>query len=392
MYSRIYADIDLDAIEFNMESMKRNVKPGTKLCGVIKADGYGHGAVPIAKIINPMVWGYAVATIAEAVQLRKHKIEKPVLILGYTPVSYMETAIEMEIRITVFCLEDAVYLSELARKLGKKAIIHIKVDTGMSRIGMPPTEETAEVIQKMVSLPGIAAEGIFTHMATADEKNKDQAIRQIEQFDFMRSQLTKRGIFIPIWHCSNSAGIIDLPQANWDMVRCGISLYGMYPSEEVQKEQVPLKPALSLKSEVIYVKTITEGVHVGYGGTFTAKQPTRVATIPVGYADGYPRALSNKGWVLVRGQKAPIIGRICMDQFMIDVTHIPDVQREDPVTLIGTDGMERITVEEMADLAGSFNYEFVCNLSKRVPRIYWHHGQVVGRKDYFGDIYADFLY
>lgn len=390
MYSRVYAEIDLDAIEWNLNSMRQNVREGTKLCAVIKADGYGHGAVPVARAIEPMVWGYAVATAAEAVSLRHHGIEKPVLILGYTPDSWLETAIEMGIRMTVFCLEDAETLSKLAEKLGKKAVLHIKVDTGMSRIGMPPTMETVEIIRKMAALPGIVIEGIFTHMATADEKEKDRAIRQIERFSFVCRQLQKEGISIPICHCSNSAGIIDLPQANFDLVRCGISLYGMYPSEEVCKERVPLKPALSLKSEVIYVKTIEKGTSIGYGATFTASRPTTVATIPVGYADGYPRALSGKGWVLIHGEKAPILGRICMDQFMVDVTQIPNVKRSDPVTLIGVDGANRISVEEMADLAGSFNYEFVCNLSARVPRVYRYRGQFAGKKDCFADRYEDF--
>lgn len=391
MYGRIYADIDLDAIVFNLMSMKQNIKPGTQMCGVVKADGYGHGAVAVSKAIAPFVWGYAVATIEEAIELRKNQVEKPVLILGYIPLEAMEIALKLEVRMTIFSLEDAMALSNLAVSMGKNAFIHIKLDTGMSRIGMQPTKETVDVIEKIVSLPNIILEGIFTHMATADEAEKERALKQIEKFDFVCDQLEDRGIQIPIRHCSNSAGIVDMPQVNKDMVRCGISLYGMYPSEEVVKENVPLKPALSLKSEVVFVKTIEAGTCVGYNATFTAMRATKVATIPVGYADGYPRGLSNKGWVLIRGQKAPIIGRICMDQFMVDVTEIPNVQRGDTVTLIGTDGNEHISVEEMANLAGSFNYEFVCNLSKRVPRIYWRHGKVVGKKSYFYDHYGDFV-
>ncbi len=391
MYGRIYADIDLDAIVFNLKSMKKNVKSGTKMCGVVKADGYGHGAVAVAKAIEPFVWGYAVATIEEAIELRKNQVTKPVLILGYIPVEAMEIALKLDVRMTIFSLEDAVALSELALSMEKDAFIHIKLDTGMSRIGMQPTQETVDMIEQIVSLPNIVLEGVFTHMATADEVEKERALKQVDKFDWVCEQLNQKGIHIPIRHCSNSAGIVDLPQVNKDMVRCGISLYGMYPSEEVKKENVPLKSALSLKSEIVYVKTIEEGTTVGYNATFTAKRKTKVATIPVGYADGYPRGLSNKGWVLIRGQKAPIIGRICMDQFMVDVTDIPDVQREDVVTLIGVDGKERISVEEMANLAGSFNYEFVCNLSKRVPRFYWRHGQVVGKKSYFYDNYGDLL-
>lgn len=391
MYGRIYADIDLDAIVFNLMSMKQNVKPETKMCGVVKADGYGHGAVAVSKAIEPFVWGYAVATIEEAIELRKNQVEKPVLILGYIPFEAMEIALKLDVRMTIFSLKDAIELSDLAVSIGKNAFIHIKLDTGMSRIGMQPTKETVDIIEKMFALPNITIEGIFTHMATADETEKKRALAQIEKFDFVCKELDDKGIDIPIRHCSNSAGIIDLPQVNKDMVRCGISLYGMYPSEEVIKENVPLKPALSLKSEVVYVKTIEAGTCVGYNATFTATQTTKVATIPVGYADGYPRALSNKGWVLIRGQKAPIIGRICMDQFMVDVSKIPNVQRGDTVTLIGSDGNEQISVETMANLAGSFQYEFVCNISKRVPRIYWRHGKVVGKKSYFYDHYGDLM-
>ena len=384
-YTRVHANIDLDAIDYNMRSMAHNVAPGTKLCGIIKADGYGHGAVAIAKTIDPLVWGYGVATMEEGVILRRHGIGKPILVLGsVNPVCY-EEMVTYDIRPAIFQYDRAKRLSEIACRLGKDALIHIKIDTGMNRIGMAPSEESIAEILRMAQLPHIVIEGIFTHMATADETDKTRALAQVEQFRSVCDGVKAAGIPVQVCHCSNSAGIVDLPQANMDMVRCGISLYGMYPSDEVQKERVPLRPVMSLYSEVSYIKTIPAGAEVGYGGTFTAPKEMRLATIPVGYGDGYPRNLSNRGYVLIRGQKAPICGRVCMDQFMVDVTEIHDVQEGDLVTLVGTEGTEQITVEELAELAGTFHYEFVCDVGKRIPRVFYRNGQGVGVQDYFTD-------
>ncbi len=390
-YKRVYATVNLDAIRHNMEAMKANIASRTMLCGVVKSDGYGHGSVPVAKAVEDLVWGYAVATIEEGWVLREHHITKPILVLGYVPEESFESLVENEIRYTVSEWKEAVVLSKAAQKLGKTAYIHIKMDTGMGRIGVRSAREILTLAQKINTLSNICMEGIFTHMATADMEDKTGAKKQIQMFKETLQLLENNGIHIPVRHCSNSAGIIDLKEANIDMVRAGIALYGLYPSEEVNKKNVPLIPALELKSIVSYLKIVPKGTPIGYGATFVTEKETKVATISVGYGDGYPRALSNKGYILVRGQKAPIIGRICMDQFMVDVSDIPDIQEGDTVTLVGRDQSREITVEELAELAGTFNYEFVCDLGKRIPRVYTKGGRVVGTKDYFHDQYVDFL-
>lgn len=390
-YTRVYAPIDLDAVAFNMESMKKNIAPGTGMVGVVKTDGYGHGAVPVAETIDPFVEMYAVATIDEALILRRHGIEKPVLILGVTHRSRYEDLINYQIRPAIFTMEQAAPLSALAQQMGVKAKIHLALDTGMSRIGMRADEAGADLAAEISALPGIGIEGMFTHFAKADEADKKSANDQLERYLRFVELLHERGVKIPVKHCSNSAGIIDMPRANLDLVRAGISIYGMYPSDEVEKEKVPLRPVMGLKSFVTYVKDLEAGREVSYGGTFRAERDMKVATIPVGYGDGYPRNLSGKGYVLIRGKKAPILGRVCMDQFMVDVTDIPDVDVDTEVTLIGKDGGEEITVEELAALSGGFHYEIVCDLGKRVPRVYYRSGKVVGTKDYFDDVYRDFI-
>ena len=389
-YKRVYATVDLDAIRQNMEAMKANIAKGTMICGVVKSDGYGHGSVPVAKAVEDLVWGYAVAAVEEGWVLRDHHITKPILVLGYVPEEEFESLVEQEIRYTVSEWKEVEILSKIAQKLGKNAYVHIKMDTGMGRIGLRFAEEILTLAQKIETLPNIVIEGIFTHMATADMADKTKAKEQIQMFKEMLQLLENNGIYIPIRHCSNSAGIIDLKEANIDMVRAGIALYGLYPSEEVNKENVCLTPALELKSIVSYLKTVPKGSPIGYGATFVTQKETKVATVSIGYGDGYPRALSNKGYALVRGKKAPIIGRICMDQFMMDVSDIPEIQQGDTVTLIGKDQNEQITVEELAELAGTFNYEFVCDLGKRIPRVYISGGKIVGTKDYFHDQYMDF--
>lgn len=389
-YTRVYAPIDLDAVVYNMESMKKNISPDTGMIGVVKTDGYGHGAVPVAQAVDPYVAGYAVATIDEALNLRRHGVVKPVLILGVTHVSRYEELLEHDIRPAVFTMEQAKPLSDLAVRAGRTANIHLALDTGMSRIGMTPDEQGADLAAGISGLPGIRAEGLFTHFARADETDKKEAQAQLSRYLHFVELLKERGVDIPVKHCSNSAGIIDLPSANLDLVRAGISIYGLYPSDEVDKNRVPLKPAMGLKSFVTYVKTLEPGQAVSYGGTFVAERSMRVATIPVGYGDGYPRNLSGKGHVLIHGERAAILGRVCMDQFMVDVTDIPDVDVDTEVTLIGTDGKDQIRVEELSDLCGRFHYELVCDIGKRVPRVYIRHGEVVGTKDYFDDPYPGF--
>lgn len=374
-YDRVWAEVDIDAITENIETVKNRIKQGTKIIPVIKADGYGHGSIPIARALehDQAIWGYGVATAEEAHVLREKGIKKPLLILGYTfPYSY-EKMIEEEIRPTVFMLDVAQLLSEKALEIGKVCRIHIKVDTGMTRIGMHPDEEGIELVRQINQLPGIEIEGIFTHFATADESDKSKAYNQMQMFKSFVDEVEKElGIKIPMKHCSNSAGILDMPEANMDAVRAGIIIYGLWPSKEVQEEQtVELKPALSLKSRIVYVKMVTANQEISYGGTYITVRDTQVATICIGYGDGYPRSLSNIGYVLINGQKAPILGRVCMDQFMVDVTDIKgDVCVGDVVTLIGQDGNEVITMEELGDLSGRFNYELSCDIGKRVPRIY----------------------
>lgn len=392
-YTRVFATVNLDAVVSNMKSMKESLPASTAIMGVVKADGYGHGSVPVAKAIAPYVEGYAVATIDEAILLRRHGIGKMIMILGITHESYYEDLLLYDIHPTVFRLEEAEKLSERAVKRGRQASVHLALDTGMNRIGMSPTQESADLVYTMSCLPGIRLEGLFTHFARADELDKTAYEAQFQAYEAFSHKLLSRGITIPIRHCSNSAGIVEgLASNELDMVRAGISIYGLYPSGEVSRERVKLLPAMELKSFISCIKTIEPGAAVSYGGTFVAKNTMKVATIPTGYGDGYPRGLSNKGSVLIHGQRARILGRVCMDQFMVDVTDIPEAEENDQVTLIGKDLRERITVEELADLSEGFHYEILCGIGKRVPRVYLRHGSVVGTKDYFNDAYQDFGY
>ncbi len=386
-YTRVCARIDLDAIEYNMERMKENIHPKTSMLAVIKTDGYGHGALQISGLLEDKdyIWGYATATIEEALALRRGGRKKPILVLGCIFPDSIDQAIENEVRITTYTLEAAKFISERAKALGKSAYVHIKLDTGMSRLGFLITEESVETIAEISKLPGLIPEGMFTHFAKSDETDKTFTQKQFENYIWMKEQLQELDVTFPYYHCSNSAGIIDLPEVNLDLVRAGISIYGLYPSEEIKKDQVPLKPALELVSHVAHVKWVPEGTPVSYGGTFVTKKTTKVATIPVGYGDGYPRTLSNKGYVLVKGKKAPILGRVCMDQFMVDVTDIEDISFGDTVTLVGYNGGEHLPVEVLSDLSGRFNYEFVCDLGKRIPREYIRHGKVVEQMDCFGE-------
>lgn len=394
-YARGYVEVDLDAVVSNMKHMKENIASEAQMIGVIKTDGYGHGSVPIAQVLEPLdfLYGFAVATAEEAHILRAAGVKKPILILGYTfPYSY-EMLIREEIRQTVFRPDMAEKLAEAAKSVGKPVKVHIKVDTGMGRIGILPDDSGIRFVERLLREENlkqwIEIEGIFTHFARADETDKRNARGQFERFvDFTERIEGELGLHIPLRHCANSAGILELPQMSLDLVRAGITLYGLYPSAEVNREIVPLRPALSLHSTIVYVKTIHAGDSVSYGGTFTADKDTRVATVPVGYGDGYPRGLSGKGFVLIRGRRAPILGRVCMDQFMVDVTDIPGAKEGDAVTLLGFDGEEHISAELLGDLSGRFNYELVCNLGKRLPRVYRKDGEIVLTKDYFDDSYS----
>ena len=377
-YFRVSANISLDAIRDNIEKGRALLAPGTKMMGVVKADAYGHGAVPVAKAIEDLVDAYGVSMPEEGVELRKAGLTKPIIILGYTAPEMAELAIRYDITMAVFQSEIAEQYNFIAKKLNKTAKVHIKLDTGMSRIGYLCREESLDDIEKIAALSHVRIEGMFTHFAKADESDKTFARNQFQKYMEFVSSLEKRGIQLPCKHVCNSAGIIDIPEGDLDMVRFGVTMYGMYPTDEVTKERMPVTPAMEVKTHIAYVKTLPAGVGISYSGTYVTEKETRVATLSVGYGDGYPRGLSNAGRVLIHGKSAPILGRICMDQCMVDVTDIPEAKQGDVVTLLGKDGEEFISAEEIgATVGNSFHYEVVCDISKRVPRIYYRNGEIV---------------
>lgn len=383
-YQRVVAEIDLDAISHNYREIKNYLPASAKICSVIKADGYGHGSVPIAKALNDLgVDAFAVASSSEAVILRKHNIHQEILVLGYTSEDDYIDLVNHGITQTLFRLDMAKKLSDVAMAMGKVAHVHILIDTGMGRIGFMPEEGTIAIIKEINDLPFVSIDGVFSHFSRADELDKGTSDRQIKTFNSFVGRLKEEGLDIANLHLSNSAGFLDLPQAHFDMVRVGIAMYGLYPSDEVNKDHVNLKPALSLKSNLILVKDVAEGQAISYGGTYVTDRPMKIGTIPVGYGDGYPRSLSSRGEVLIRGQRAPIIGRVCMDQFMVDVTEVEGVANDDEVVLIGHSGDLSIRVEEIAALMGTINYEVVCQLGKRIPRLYLVGGKPLMSIDYF---------
>ena len=370
-YLRCYAEISLEAIGHNIREVKKRLPEGVKLLGVVKANAYGHGAVPVASYLENQVDYFATATIEEAVELRENGISAPILILGYVSPSQYGDLVEYDITQTIDSYAQALALEKEAARQNRKAKAHLAVDTGMTRIGFQVTEHDADEAAKIADLPHIELEGMFTHFSCADQEDKTYCSMQMEKYDKMTALLAERGVTIPLRHICNSAGIMEFDDHRFEMVRSGIITYGIYPSEEVKKERLDLIPALSWKSHVIHVKEVGPGIGVSYGATYVTEKPmTRIATVSAGYADGYPRALSNQGCVLIHGKKAPIIGRICMDQMMVDETDIPDVQVEDVVTLVGTDGDETITIEEIANPAARFDYEMLCDISSRVTRVY----------------------
>ena len=354
---------------------------------IIKADAYGHGAIQVARLLQDKCAFFGVSSMLEAMELRQAGLTTPILILGHTPVNAYATAIVHGIRPAIFHYEDALALSEAAVRLNKTAPFHFAVDTGMSRLGFQVSEESADLCAKIAALPGLEAEGLFSHFATADCENLRRAKEQAERFDVFDALLKARGVNIPIRHLDNSAGLMNFSR-HYEMVRSGIVTYGMYPSEEVSKDLLALKPALQWLSRVTHVKVLPAGREISYGGTYVTTRDTRIATVPVGYADGYRRNLSGKFYVLIHGKRAPILGRICMDQLMVDVSHIPETQVNDRVTLVGRDGDEEITMEAISAVADSFNYEFVCGISRRVPRIYVSGGKTVHSVHYLLDSFS----
>ena len=374
--------IDLDAISDNFNAIRAKAK--VPVMAVIKADAYGHGAIQVAQLLQDRAAFFGVSSMLEATELRRAGLTNPILILGHTPVKAFDAAIREGIRPTIFRYEDAVALSNAAVAAGMEAPFHLAVDTGMSRIGFPVAQEAADICVQIAKLPGLVVEGVFSHFATADCADLSRSRQQAKLFDTFCHMLKERGVEIPIRHLNNSAGLMNFDN-HYEMVRAGIVTYGMYPSEEVSPELLQLQPALQFFSKVTFVKTLPAGREISYGGTYVTNAETRVATVPVGYADGYRRNLSGKFYCLIHGKKAPILGRICMDQMMVDVTQIPETQPGDRVTLVGTDGEETITMEAIAAAADSFNYEFACGISRRVPRIYVSGGQKVHSVHYLTD-------
>lgn len=366
--------IDLDAIGHNIEAVRQRAQ--VPVMAIIKADAYGHGAVELARYLDGYCAFYGVSSILEALELRQAGIQKPLLILGHTSPSWFPQAVELDIRPAIFRYEDGLALSQTAQALGRVAKFHFALDTGMSRIGFQVTAEDADQCARIAALPQLEAEGLFSHFATADCADLTRARQQAERFARFDRMLKERGVQIPLRHLDNSAGVMNFG-CQYEMVRSGIVTYGMYPSDEVNPALLELRPALRWETRITHLKTLEPGREIGYGGTYTTTRPTRVATLPVGYADGYRRSLSGKFHVLIRGRRAPILGRICMDQMMVDCTHIPEAQVGDTVVLVGRSGQEQITVEEIAAQGNSFNYEFVCGISRRVPRVYLQNGQVV---------------
>lgn len=389
-YDRTCALVDLDAIRQNMEAMRQNLPEKTGIIGVVKADAYGHGAKQVAKTIDPYVIGFAAATADEAILLRRYGITKPVLVLGPVHESRYEELILEEIRPVIFTEQAAKQFGKLALYLGRPGRIHLAVDTGMNRIGMEPSDECADRAIRIAGCPGIEIEGMFTHFAKADEADKTSAKRQLEQYRCFYEKLLKRGLRIPLCHCANSAGIIEGIGSGLDAVRAGISIYGLYPSAQVDRTNVKLTPAMSWRARITCVKSIPEGASVSYGGTFTAERPMEIATIAAGYGDGYPRSLSGKGYVLIEGKRAPILGRVCMDQFMVDVSGIPEAGEWKEAVLLGNSGDASISAETLAALSGGFHYEILCNIGKRVPRIYkskpFSHAEIQAEKRTAGTI------
>ena len=368
-YLRTWCEIDLDAIRSNLINVKKLIGDA-RLMAVIKADGYGHGAVEIDRAVRDIVDYYAVATIDEGISLREAGVEHPILILGYNSPSLYRKNLEYNIEQTIYSLDTAAAMSDEALKAGRTAPIHIAIDTGMTRIGLSCDEKGFREMQEIREMPGIEIKGIFTHMSCADMTDKTYTYEQMERFDSFLAMAEEAGIHIPLRHICNSAGIMDFDHHRYDMVRSGIITYGLYPSDEVMRERLDLKPALSWAAHVVHIADPELHRGVSYGATYVVDRPMRIATVSIGYADGYPRLLSGKGYVLIRGKKAPILGRVCMDQMMVDITEIPDVKLEDKVTLVGRDGSEEIHVDELSDLTGTINYEFVCDISPRVPRLY----------------------
>lgn len=377
----VWAEINLDNLAHNMRETRRITNKDTKISAVIKADGYGHGAVSIAQtLLDNGADKFAVATLSEAIQLRKEFDKTEIMVLGYTPSHLAKEVINNNIIQTIYSLEQAKEFSNIAIKMKKNITVHIKIDSGMNRLGMLCTEETINTILEISKLNNLIIEGIYTHFAVSDEIDKTYTKTQVKKFNFIVESLEKKNLYIPIKHVSNSGAIIDLPEFNFDMVRAGIMLYGLYPSKTVDHKKVNLKEVMCLKTNIAQVKTIEAGEGISYGLKYVCKKQTQIATLPIGYADGFTRMLSGKVEVLVKDKKVPVLGSICMDQCIIDVTQL-DVKRGDEVVLFGGNN-NKTSIDSIAKLLDTINYEIVCMVNKRVPRVYIKDKKIVEYKDY----------
>ncbi|WP_338608969.1 alanine racemase [Clostridium baratii] len=378
----VWAEIDLNKIENNMKRIKE-LAGDREVIAVVKADAYGHGATSVAPVLlKNGASKLAVAVIAEGIELRDAGIKEPIMILGYTPLELGEDLINYDIEQTVYDLEYAKELSNIAKRLGTKAKIHIALDTGMGRIGFLPNEESFKDVVEICNLDGLDVCGIFTHFSTADEEDKTYTYEQFNKMKEFNDKLKEVGINIKLKHASNSGAIIDLPETYLDGVRAGIILYGYYPSNDVNKDRLKLEPALTLKTRVSHVKTLDKDMYISYGRTFKTERKSVIATLPIGYADGYLRLLSGKAKVIINGKFANVVGRICMDQCMIDVTDIGDVKVSDEVILLGEDGDLKFNADDMAEAMGTINYEVLCMIRHRIPRIYIKDNEIVEVKNY----------
>ncbi|MCG8403357.1 MAG: alanine racemase [Firmicutes bacterium] len=367
----VWSEINLTAVASNIKQLISVTAPGAAFMAVVKANAYGHGAAKVARTALDAGAGYlGVARVAEGEYLRQWGINAPVLVLGYTPPGNYKALLENDLAQTIYSLENARELSAAAAVAGKMATVHVKVDTGMGRLGFQVDDRAVKEIIAIALLPRLQVEGIYTHFANADSGNKDHTMMQWRTFNIMLDNLVREGLDFRYRHAANSAAVIDLPETHLDMVRGGISIYGIYPSAEVHTERVALKPAMAVKASVAHVKNVPAGAGISYGITHVTTTGTKVATIPAGYADGYSRLLSNRGEVLLRGTRAPVIGRVCMDQFMVDVGHIDGLEPGEEAVLLGSQGEQAITADEVAEKTGTIAYEVLCSVSARVPRHY----------------------
>jgi len=383
-FYRAWAEINLDNIAHNVREVSKRVGKMTEIMAVVKADAYGHGVFEtVPTLLENGASRLAVSMLDEAIQLREFGVKVPILVLGYTEPSRAEDIIKYNITQTVFSHELAEALSDAAVKMGKQARIHIKIDTGMTRVGFKPGYGAVKDVVRISELPGIIIEGLFSHFASADETDREYTMLQFERFESIIQELNRIGVLIPVKHIANSAAVIQYPNLHLNMVRPGIILYGLYPSDEVDRSSIDIRPGMELKARVVLVKEVEEGTPVSYGRTFVTKRKSRIATLPIGYADGYSRLLSNRGRVLIHGQYAPIVGNICMDQCMVDVTDIDgEVKTGDEAVIFGVQGKNEITVDEIAKLCNTINYEVVSLIGKRIPRVYFKGGKVVNVVNY----------